>query len=102
MAGVWDGWSYDREEKDLFDDAGNHYYMDEIRALFYFRQWRNNFEGKENDILSLKEELKRRIENVPTLMHELWGACFEFWMLSKFTLNIQGVPPFVFYLMSTK
>lgn len=64
MEGVWDGWKYDENEDVIFDADGNHYYLDEIRSLFYLRDWfgsrKENMDQKK--IRYLRDELDRQIE----------------------------------------
>ena len=77
MIGKWDGWSYD-DDGVLTDPAGNEYEMDEIRALFYFRQWRAEFEGWNGRISSLKGHLEKKIEStkLPEVVID-WGDIQE-------------------------
>ena len=62
LNGMFQGWVVDEENGKIFDEANNDYDVSEIRALFYFRQWQNNFEGRNGRIASLKEHLEKKIE----------------------------------------
>ncbi|MBX2847156.1 MAG: hypothetical protein KTR16_02455 [Acidiferrobacterales bacterium] len=64
MEGVWQGWEYSPDEAVLFDSGGNHYYMDEIRAIFMFRQWMSGEIGNSNEIKFMKSELRKKIDSV--------------------------------------
>lgn len=78
LNGQFEGWIVNQPEGILIDADGNSYDKDEIRALFYFRQWKNDFEGANGRISSLKEHLERKIEN--TKLPEVtidWGDIQE-------------------------
>ncbi len=55
----WQGWWIDEDY--LHDPGGNAYHIDEIRALFFTRQFINSVRGKSHNILNLKQQLEKRI-----------------------------------------
>lgn len=78
LKGKFEGWYLDQENGLIIDSDGNEFTSDEIRALFYFRQWRADFEGANGRIISLKNELEKRIKSLqcPTITVE-WGHTKE-------------------------
>lgn len=60
LTGKFTGWFLDMENGLIMDADGNEFTSDEIRGLFYFRQWRSGFEGSQCQIYSLKEQLERK------------------------------------------
>ncbi|RBP48408.1 hypothetical protein [Arenicella xantha] len=64
LNGKFAGWVLDEENGVIIDAGGNEYTSDEVRALFYFRQWRAEFEGWNGRIISLKEELEKRLSRI--------------------------------------
>ena len=78
LRGEFNGWWVDDKEGVLFDEAGNHYDKDEIRAIFYYRQLAKGFEGSRADISSLKEELEKKINDIPAPRVTIdWGDIQE-------------------------
>ena len=78
LCGMFEGWYTDGEKGLLFDTEGNHYYIHEIRAIFYYRELAKEFEGSPADIQSLKRQLKEKIDKVtlPTVTVD-WGDIQE-------------------------
>lgn len=78
MDGKFKGWYTDNENGFLYDPEGYHYAIDEIRAIFYYRQIAKGFEGSTARIESLKNYLEEKIERValPTVTVD-WGDIQE-------------------------
>lgn len=78
LSGKFEGWYVDEENGLLFDDGNNHYYIGEIRAIFYYRGLVKGFEGYPCQILSLKNELETKIKRIkrPTITID-WGDTKE-------------------------
>jgi len=78
LKGMFDRWTVDEKKGKLFDEGGNEYDINEIRALFYFRQWRAEFEGWNGRIASLKEHLEKKLSQVKTPVVTVdWGDIQE-------------------------
>ena len=78
LNGKFKNWVIDEKNGKIFDEGNNEYDIGEIRALFYFRQWKNDFEGHNGRIRSLKEHLDKKIKE--TKMPEVlinWGDVQE-------------------------
>lgn len=78
LEGLFQGWKIDEIEGVIFDSEGNHYYLDEIRSIFYIRQWKQGHYGTQYEISSLKQQLKDKLEKVktPTVTID-WGDVQE-------------------------
>ena len=72
----FEGWSISIDEPILFDPEGNHYHLDEIRSIFFTRQFMNSTRGTLYDrtVITLKEHLESKILAVeaPTVTVD-WG-----------------------------
>ena len=64
LEGAFEGWSLDSVQGILYDSENNHYHIDEIRALFMFRQWQSDYFSNTNSIKSLKDYLDEKISAV--------------------------------------
>lgn len=69
MTGIWNGWAYKADEGVLFDEGNNHYWINEIKSLFYLREWHGSREGNmdRKKILFLRDELEKRIKQQESL-----------------------------------
>jgi len=78
LKGMFDLWKVDEDNGVIWDADGNDYDIHEIRALFYFRQWRAEFEGWNGRIYSLKEQLEKKLSQVKTPVVTVdWGDIQE-------------------------
>jgi len=63
LDGKFERWTIDTDDGVIFDEANNHYYLEEIRAIFFTRQWfgsaRENLDQKK--ILFLRDELEKKL-----------------------------------------
>jgi hypothetical protein len=66
LDGKFDCWTIDTDEGVIFDEANNHYYLEEIRTIFFTRQWFGSAREKldQKKILFLRDELDRKIRHV--------------------------------------
>lgn len=68
----WQGWYFDTDGF-LMDNTGNHYHIDEIRAIFWTRQLTRELMGSQSNILSLKQELKNKIKTINSEITLSWN-----------------------------
>lgn len=63
LSGSFEGWSVEVDSPLLFDNEGNFYHIDEIRAIFYNRQLIKSLTGTKTDhkIQSLALHLEKKI-----------------------------------------
>lgn len=64
LTGKFERWTVDTAEGVIYDEANNHYYLDEIRAIFFWRQLNKTLIGDQYDVAFLKNELQKRIDSV--------------------------------------
>ena len=78
LTGKFERWTVDTAEGIIYDEANNHYYLDEIRAIFFWRQLNKTLIGDQYDIVFLKRELQKRIDAVkyPSVTID-WGDDVE-------------------------
>ena len=75
LEGKFEGWTVDTVDGVIYDEANNHYYLDEIRAIFFYRQLQKNIIGTSGDIISLKMILEKNLNEIqyPKVTIE-WGS----------------------------
>ena len=64
LDGLFKNWSVDEQEGLIYDTDGNHYWLEEIRTIFFTRQWFGSSKEKldQKKILFLRDELDERIK----------------------------------------
>ena len=78
LQGKFAGWEVNDIDGVIYDPEGNYYYLDEIRAIFYYREIARDFEGSTTEITSLKKELVKKIASVKRLPIIIdWGDRVE-------------------------
>ena len=78
LKGKFKGWTIDENKGLIYDSDNNEFELNEIRAIFVFRQWQAGFFGQESDIASLKEHLNKKIAITPTPQVTIdWGDIKE-------------------------
>ena len=78
LEGKFQGWAVDETNGVMFDEGGNEYDMHEIRAIFMTRQWMYSHVGGTSNVLSLKEELERKVKamQMPKVIID-WGDAVQ-------------------------
>ena len=78
LSGQFDNWVVDTENGILFDDGNNDFSINEIRAIFFYRQLANTKIGSNYEIASLKEHLEKKIKSIKTPVVTIdWGDKIE-------------------------
>ena len=78
LKGKFKGWVVDEDKGLIYDSDNNEFDLNEIRAIFIFRQWQKGFFGTQGDISSLKEKLIEKIEKYPSPQVTIdWGDIKE-------------------------
>ena len=66
LDGQFDQWMIDTDAGVLYDDGNNSYGINEVRAIFFYRQLQSNLIGNTYEIASLKSHLLEKIKSVKT------------------------------------
>ncbi len=71
----WRGWYFNKDY--LVDDAGNGYGQHEIRAIFYTRGFMDCVRGDQSTVVTLKQELEKRIADFSGKIKISWDYSEE-------------------------
>ena len=64
LKGKFEGWCTEEYDGYIYDVDNNRYELNEIRAIFFYRQLQRTMIGTKHDIMSLKQILQEKIQKV--------------------------------------
>jgi len=78
LCGKFEKWAIDEKKGLLYDDGNNSYDINEIRAIFFYKQLAKSQVGSKYEIASLKEHLAEKIESIRSPIITIdWGDKIE-------------------------